>query len=109
MFDNDDPISSKMWRKLAMNLLYAMPSKNVTTNFSDNSKGFPKHNVKGFEPTTPITGRAGSISNTASVLKRQSTRRLDSVSARTSDKALNNFANFGSESGGDLSPMLMHG
>lgn len=37
MFDEDEPISKKMWRKLALNLLYARPSKNIVTNYDENS------------------------------------------------------------------------
>lgn len=35
MFDGDEPLSKKLWRKLALNLLYARPSKNILHNYAE--------------------------------------------------------------------------
>lgn len=50
MFDGQEPNSSKMWRKLAMNLLYARPSKNILTNYDENSSDIRKANILAMEP-----------------------------------------------------------
>ena len=50
MFDEDEPISKKMWRKLALNLLYARPSKNILTNYDENSSDIRKANILAMEP-----------------------------------------------------------
>ena len=50
MFDGQEPISRKMWRKLAMNLLYARPSKSILTNYDENSNEIRKRDMLAMEP-----------------------------------------------------------
>ena len=76
MFDGQEPIESKMWRKLAMNLLYARPSKNIVTNYEEKSQFIRKATIMAYEPSTPASVRTAGIASTkaGSVMKAKPVR-----------------------------------
>ena len=86
MFDRDDPIEIKMWHKLAMNLLYALPSKNIVKNYRENRVNMPS----AAEPVTPVPAR----SVAGSTKSRQSTfHAKSSIDNNNSHGSINNGNN----------------
>jgi len=96
MFDPNDPVEILMWRKLAMNLLYAMPSKNVINNYTENRANMEKLN----EPPTPVITRSDRGNATQGMRRRPSNWSQGKVSEQT----LNKHASLGSNAANESSP-----
>ena len=92
MFDRDDPIEIKMWHKLAMNLLYALPSKNIVKNYGENRASMPS----AAEPVTPVPARSGA----GSIRSRQSNNK----STFNAKSSMDNHNSHGSINNGNNSP-----
>ena len=88
-----------LWRKLALNLLYARPSKNITTNYAENSDEIRKLK-QALELPTPTSVRSV---KKALPLKRKSTL-VAIQSPKDSSKYLPNFSSLASDIEDGCSP-----
>ena len=89
MFDGQEPFETKMWRKLAMNLLYARPSKNIVTNYEEKSQFIRKATIMAYEPPTPASVRTAGIgsSKAMSVIKAKPVRTGTNMNANSGNIA----------------------